>query len=667
MAIFNWKAGVNADWNTPSAWDVGAVPDSSLADVTINAASSTVTISAPESFQVGTLELDAGTLDVAGALFVRGPPAVAGLASLSVWAGSTLTVAPTGGVDIGSSQSIVVGSVLVEAGNILAGDGTINASVVNNGAIEAANNPFGPAGRLEITGALTGTGTVQLAPGAMMQVDGSLAATESVLFTGAGPETLILNNASPSIIGSQFSGLNAGDRIEFGSGIAITSVAPTPQPTLPNEWTVTDSLNNNYTLSNLQFGLGAVNGFIPVFDSGTGMWAIQAVSPGLGWNPPPFGGTNDIGTAKNWNSLTAPSSNQALSFTNNFTIHTLTGISQGLYATFGGTLGWTLVGATLTLAGEPVGGSGSLGLIDTGTLTVSGGALSAGGSADIAGALGAAMTVQNGAQVSFKGVSVGMVPGQNGTLKVSGSGTNLADAGTLAFGSASGKGGLQIDAGATLTTDTVSVGALGSVNMTGGSLSSTLGPVTLGLGATLTGSGTVVGNIVDNLGASIEASGGVLTLSGTVSGAGQLSIGAGATLDVGTTATNEMISFLGSTGTLVDRLTGLAGASIANFGASNVIDLRSLTFTANATASFAGATGTLTVKSGVASKTIHLASPLATTTQFAVTADGAGGTAVTIALPLVLTGGAGNDTLFRRQRARCGDRGSGRGHRHRVR
>ena len=179
---------------------------------------------------------------------------------------------------------------LVEAGKILAGDGLIAAAVVNNGTIQAVNNPFGPAGKLEITGAVTGTGTVQLAPGAIMQVDGTLAATQSVLFAGAGPETLVLNNALPGKFAGQFSGLNAGDRIEFGSGVTIASVAPTPQAALPNEWTVTDSLNNAYVLSNVQFGLGAARGFTTALDS-TGMWAIQAVSPGLGWNPPPFGGT----------------------------------------------------------------------------------------------------------------------------------------------------------------------------------------------------------------------------------------------------------------------------------------------------------------------------------------------------------------------------------------
>ena len=645
MTIFNWKAGISADWNTPAAWDVGSVPNSSLADVTINAGADTVTIGALESFQVSTLALDAGSLVVSGALVDLGPPAAAGLPALAVWAGSSLTVTPTGGVDVGTSRSVIAGSVLVEAGKILAGDGLIAAAVVNNGTIQAVNNPFGPAGKLEITGALTGTGTVQLAPGAIMQVDGTLAATQSVLFAGAGPETLVLNNALPGTFAGQFSGLNAGDRIEFGSGVTIASVAPTPQAALPNEWTVTDSLNNAYVLSNVQFGLGAARGFTTVFDSATGMWAIQAVSPGLGWNPPPFGGTTDLGTGKNWNSVTAPTSGQALSFNNNLTIHTLTGIGQGLDATFSGTLGWTLLGATLTLAGQPVASSGALALIDNGTLTVDGGTLSGNGSAEIdaVGAPGATMTVQNGAQVGFNGISLGIIPGQSGTLKVTGAATSVTDAGPLAIGSSSGKGVLQVDAGATLTADAVSVGTLGSVSMTGGTLSSTLAPVTLALGATLSGFGTVAGAIADNLGGGIKATGGVLTVSGAVSGIGSIGIDTGATLDVGATAANETISFLGATGTLMTRQTGAVGASIANFGKGDLIDLRSLAFAGNATATFAG--GVLTVKSGAASETLRLAG-LAATTQFGVSKDAAGtGTAISIGTPLTLVGGAGNDTL----------------------
>ncbi len=645
MTIFNWKAGISADWNTPAAWDVGSVPNSSLADVTINAGADTVTIGALESFQVSTLALDAGSLVVSGALVDLGPPAAAGLPALAVWAGSSLTVTPTGGVDVGTSRSVIAGSVLVEAGKILAGDGLIAAAVVNNGTIQAVNNPFGPAGKLEITGALTGTGTVQLAPGAIMQVDGTLAATQSVLFAGAGPETLVLNNALPGTFAGQFSGLNAGDRIEFGSGVTIASVAPTPQAALPNEWTVTDSLNNAYVLSNVQFGLGAARGFTTVFNSATGMWAIQAVSPGLGWNPPPFGGTTDLGTGKNWNSVTAPTSGQALSFNNNLTIHTLTGIGQGLDATFSGTLGWTLLGATLTLAGQPVASSGALALIDNGTLTVDGGTLSGNGSAEIdaVGAPGATMTVQNGAQVGFNGISLGIIPGQSGTLKVTGAATSVTDAGPLAIGSSSGKGVLQVDAGATLTADAVSVGTLGSVSMTGGTLSSTLAPVTLALGATLSGFGTVAGAIADNLGGGIKATGGVLTVSGAVSGIGSIGIDTGATLDVGATAANETISFLGATGTLMTRQTGAVGASIANFGKGDLIDLRSLAFAGNATATFAG--GVLTVKSGAASETLRLAG-LAATTQFGVSKDAAGtGTAISIGTPLTLVGGAGNDTL----------------------
>ena len=132
-------------------------------------------------------------------------------------------------------------------------------------------------------------------------------------------------------------------------------------------------------------------------------------------------------------------------------------------------------------------------------------------------------------------------------------------------------------------------------------------------------------------------------MSGAVSGIGSIGIDTGATLDVGATAANETISFLGATGTRMTRQTGAVGASIANFGKGDLIDLRSLAFAGNATATFAG--GVLTVKSGTASETLRLAG-LAATTQFGVAKDAAGtGTAISIGTPLTLVGGAGNDTL----------------------
>ena len=128
------------------------------------------------------------------------------------------------------------------------------------------------------------------------------------------------------------------------------------------------------------------------------------------------------------------------------------------------------------------------------------------------------------------------------------------------------------------------------------------GLLTVSAGATLLGSGTLTGTITDN--GTITASGGLLTLSGPVSGTGQLQIAAGATLDINSTSLGERISFLGSTGTLIDSQAGPFGAVISGFGANDTIDLSSLKFQAGATATIAE--GVLTVTSGAASETLNL-------------------------------------------------------------
>jgi hypothetical protein len=228
------------------------VPNTALADVTIKAPSTAVTIGALESILAHTVTLAAVSLTVqntakltANGVFVGGGAAgPAGFAptltiagsefdtgALDVWAGSTLSVTATGGVDVGTSGRIIKGSVLVEAGRTLTGDGLISAFVVNNGAINVVANHVGTTpGTLEISHALTGTGTVNLGASSILRLDGvNLAATQTFNFGAAGAETLILNAIKPAAtatsitIANPFSGLNVGDRIEFGAVSSITA------------------------------------------------------------------------------------------------------------------------------------------------------------------------------------------------------------------------------------------------------------------------------------------------------------------------------------------------------------------------------------------------------------------------------------------------------------
>src|SRR5262249_52486402 len=149
-----------------------------------------------------------------------------------------------------------------------------------DGTLLATNNPVGPLGKLEITGTLTGTGTVDLTPGSVLQLDSAVAATQKVVFGAGGAETIVLQSASPGTIANVFAGLSTGDRIELGSG--VTSIT-TPIATNLNTATVTTNLGN-FVLSNISFAAGANPQFAPVFDTTTGGWAIQVQAKSVTWS-----------------------------------------------------------------------------------------------------------------------------------------------------------------------------------------------------------------------------------------------------------------------------------------------------------------------------------------------------------------------------------------------
>jgi T5SS/PEP-CTERM-associated repeat protein len=431
----------------------------------------------------------------------------------------------------------------------------------------------------------------------------------------------------------------------------------------------------------------------------------------------------------------APTASDAL-FLNSGAGAALSGTVHGLSLNVSGAGDWVLQDAVVDLSGAPASAQ-PIALQDSGRLTLSGGTLLAGGSSDVGAgtALGATMTAAGGAQVTFRGTSLGSNAGETGSLVITGSSTTGVQtswqnvAGTLPVGSegsldvgvaaatatqaggvghatitagasvvdsagdivgvnagskgdlsvtaggtlkdngltiglngtgtltvtaatvttsgpsaiganaggtgtatvsgggvwttaqnltvgGAGSGRLTIDAGSSVDAASASVGASGVIGLAGGTFSAST--LTLGAGATLSGSGTVLGSIDDN---GVIAATGLLTLSGAVGGTGSLRIGAGATLDVSTTATGDAIAFLGGTGVLVARQAGTIGAAISGYGVGDTIDLRSLTFAPGATATIAA--GVLTVASGAASETLRL-SGIGDGSSFSASADAAG-------------------------------------------
>src|SRR5258708_2646888 len=76
----------------------------------------------------------------------------------------------------------LVGDTAINTGT-LAGFGTIAALITNTGLIEATNNAV-PAsstgGHLTILGAISGTGSMTIEPGATLEIDGSLSSGQTI-------------------------------------------------------------------------------------------------------------------------------------------------------------------------------------------------------------------------------------------------------------------------------------------------------------------------------------------------------------------------------------------------------------------------------------------------------------------------------------------------------
>src|SRR6185369_4188634 len=111
-----------------------------------------------------------------------------------------------GKVDIASaSQKNVfrnVGHVIKSGGST----STISSALYNAGVVEVA------AGRLTITGDVSGAGTLQIDAGQALEIDGAVASQQTVAF-GSGNQRLLLNDAIA--FSGRVANFAAGDRLDF--------------------------------------------------------------------------------------------------------------------------------------------------------------------------------------------------------------------------------------------------------------------------------------------------------------------------------------------------------------------------------------------------------------------------------------------------------------------
>jgi T5SS/PEP-CTERM-associated repeat protein len=346
----------------------------------------------------------------------------------------------------------------------LVGYGLIAAALINNGTVEASNNSIpgsSTGGDLEIQGSVSGTGSMTIAPGATLQIGGTLGTGQAISFeAGGAPETLILGSPTGTVP-NPIAGFAEGDRLEFSNGITTTSASLLNGNTLAVTYHNAAGSVGVYDLTDMPIAVSTPLSFVIGLDPATNDESVIPTTF-LVWDPMP--GSTDFSTAANWNLGTVvPSVADYVNF-NNGVGGTISGTGTVEGFNFYNTGTWYLApGTSLTAIGPSfnIGLSGG-GIHADGALTIGSGStiIKAGGAIYVAGNPGnvASLTVSGGGllqnTVPTTGPNYAMYIGIGGA-----SGTLLPASGSVVV---TGLGSL-ID----LTTGGLSVGALGgSGNLT---------------------------------------------------------------------------------------------------------------------------------------------------------------------------------------------------------
>jgi len=525
--------------------------------------------------------------------------------------GDTITTDPTGVIEIGTAGGAAAGAVTVDAGAVLAGNGSVNpfGAIVDNGIIAALG------GTLTL-GAVSGGGVLSIGAGAGLALNAGTAM--GIAFAGSGSE-LLLADELVTVTGT-LAGFAQGDAIDIEND-PITAVTAGYTggntvlslyygSTLVNRLTLAGVLGGHFLLA--PDGAGGTEVLLSG-NSGGGGGGGQGNTDLLAWADPGTGGP--WSATSNWYDVTTgsaalapPGAQNAVQITgpNGIAFQSIGGPGLCASLQFWGNslLVHAFEASTLTIGG-PQAGTLSAGTVDVGASS----SLTATAQASI---LDGTLLVGTGGLLSIGAVlSVGDgTPGDStaySVLSVSGSGT--AQLAGLALGGGAG-GAVQTDA-----TGVIEIGSAGNA---------TAGAVTVDSGVAAGGNGAVnLGGLVVVNG-TLTASGGTLVV-GAVSGFGTLAIGAEATLAL-TAVDNCAIDFAAAGGATL-LLPGTAEtpeATLFGFGPGDAIVTGSSQVSAVQYTPGAGDIGTLTLYEGSAiAGTLLLAGDFAGD-AFSIAPDGDG-------------------------------------------
>jgi hypothetical protein len=483
---------------------------------------------------------------------------------------AAIYVDPTSTIEVGATGGARPGTLTIDSGAILAGQGDANAygAILNNGTIDANE------GELSV-GTLTGTGTLDIESGCALLLNGQTGGGQAVNFTGSDATLAIATEYdAPQGTVSLFA---PGDAIDMlGSPI---SAATYKSPGGNGLGTLTlwygNQIADTLTLA------GNYSGYVFLTAGDGGFGTLITVAPETGGtgkaskgtqNPDQYqwsaSSSGNWSIRTNWTDITTGADPAAIApgVNNLVTIDTS---ATGSFTVIAGPAN----AASLSLLGD-VALAGDFAI---GTLTVGDGPDYVQATLDLL--PGSTLATPN-ADIAFGEISV------SGSAVLAVAGTMVMGGGELGVGlpttdlSATAGGtvtawGLTIGGGSgdTITTDPTGVIEIGTA---GGAVQ---GALTVDAGATLSGNGSInpYGNVVNN--GTILANGGILTL-GAVSGIGVLDIGAGAGLALNADSASN-IDFTGPGGTLLlaDELVSLTG-TITGFAQGQAIDIQNDPITA---------------------------------------------------------------------------------------
>jgi len=556
----------------------------------------------------GQLTTDALAVSGSGTLAVSGTAGLLQVRGGMTLENATLSASGGAGIELGAAGGAAANAVTVDAGNTLAGYGTVAEHLIDNGTVVVEN------GMLTL-GAFTGTGTLDVYAGATFN------STSSSLTSGG----TVVNAGTIETNGGA-----GGTALTFGGGTTRLVIDPGA--------VFVGNVNGGAGASTLELAAGGAGVLTGLGTAKFSNFGAVVVDQGAAWS---LTGSNTVaaGTTLTDNGALTASGTLVNAGTVNGPLTVAAGSTLSDFGTINGVVTFAGGGMLQLQSTGAINGSVNLG---GGTLDIVGGTGTISGLTDTSGTVSAngstfgvsniaAITVEKAASWQLAGA--GSINTANGAAifgKLSGTSLNLDGGGMLTVSGSSAS--LQMLSGLTLQGTSLTVAGNAGVEV-GKVGVLTKNAVTVDAGNTMSGSGTVAAAVIDN--GTVSALGGTLAVTGKLSGSGTAVLGNGAVLSSqGALAVANVTFGAGSAGqTLVLGTTAGDTSVIAGFGGGDTIDVQHVTL---ASLSFAAGKLKLMDGSGVVKLTLSLSGTY-TKANFALASDGQGGTDVLgVGLPALM-------------------------------